>query len=96
MTLSTIGERLRALREAAGVSAIRLSSAIGASHAVVGNIERGAAASPSAAVAARLARTLGTTVDYLVLGEGHPPSADEVRAAWERASATLKATGTDD
>ncbi|GEM_PF-4850142 len=75
-----------------------LSKVAGASPAVVYQIERGLIAKPSAEIAILLARSLGTTPDYLILGEGDAPSADRIEAAFKAvvaASGVLPATGTD-
>jgi len=76
-----------------------LSRVAGASPAVVYQIERGLIAKPSAEIAILLARALGVTPEHLVLGEGEPPSADQVVAAFKAALSVeegLQSTGTDD
>lgn len=91
----SIGDRLLKLRTMAGAGSRELSRVVGASPAIVFHLEHGLIATPGSALAIRLARALGASVEYLVLGEGDPPDADNVVSAWARASAALKATGTE-
>jgi len=78
---SEIGPRIRILRKLCGISARKLSRATGVSHGVVAHIERGAIRLPNAELALRLAKALGTTPAYLVMGEGDPPTPEDVRRA---------------
>ncbi len=73
--------RIKDAREKSGLSARGLSSLVGVAPGTVGNIESGHVESPSADVLAALAGALGTTVDFLALGEGEPPPYETVRAA---------------
>jgi transcriptional regulator with XRE-family HTH domain len=79
---SPAGERLRALREAVGISARELSRVAGMkSHQHVGLIERGDVGSPDYPNAKKLAGALGCSVAWLLDGDGVEPSADVIRAA---------------
>lgn len=71
----------------------QLSHAAGASPAVVYQIERGLIAKPSAEIAVRLAKALGTTVDFLIFGDGEPPDAAQVKEAFSLVAPV--ATGTE-
>lgn len=82
-----MAERLQNLRSRAGYGARELSRLVGASPAMIYHLERGLIERPSAEIAIRLAAALGTTPQYLVLGEGNPPSTHEIDAAVERAKA---------
>ena len=78
-----------------------LSRVAGASPAVVYQIERGLIAKPSAEIAIQLARALGTTPEYLILGEGEAPGFEQIEAAFRTALAAAGptetlATGTDE
>ncbi len=85
--METIGSRLCERRVAAGLERSELSELAGLSPALVGMIERGDRTNITAATAVSLARVLGTTAEYLVAGEGAPPSVSEVQAAVARARA---------
>lgn len=79
-----IGQRLFSARQAAGISASKLSEAAKVTRSVVRQIETGAIVEPSAAIVSRLARLLGTTSEWLVTGAGKGPTAAATRAAWTR------------
>ena len=65
----------------------------GLSPALVGMIERGDRTNIAAATAIALARTLGTTAEYLITGDGEPPSDADARAAAERARGAARPLG---
>lgn len=73
--------RLRDAREKSGLSQRGLSLLVGVAPGTVGNIESGHVESPSADILAALAGALGTTVDFLALGDGAPPAYEVVRRA---------------
>lgn len=52
-------------------------------------IESGVREDPRSQTLAAIARATGATLDWLITGEGAPPSADAVRAAVARARARL-------
>jgi transcriptional regulator with XRE-family HTH domain len=81
----SLPERLASLRKRAELSAAALSDLAGLSPAHVAMIETGARPNLAASTALALARTLGTTFEHLVSGEGVEPTDAEVKAAVERA-----------
>lgn len=83
----SIGMRLKARREAAGLDRSELSELAGLSFSLVGMIERGDRTNIAAATAIALARVLGTTAEHLITGDGDPPTPAAVRAAVESARA---------
>ena len=93
--METIGSRLCGRRTAAGLERSELGELAGLSPALVGMIERGDRTNITAATAVSLARVLGTTAEFLVAGEGSPPSAVEVAAAGARARAAVRPVGAD-
>jgi len=60
----TVGERVRTLREAQGLTQQALSDEVGVSRVMIAQIERGAKA-PSLPLALELARALGCTLEEL-------------------------------
>lgn len=77
MTVKTsLGARLRAAREAAGLSQEQLEARSGVEQTTISKIERGASLRPSFAIVAALAAALGCSLDSL--DDEHPsPSASE-------------------
>lgn len=73
------------LRAKAGISARELARVAGLSETHVSQIETTLGAGVNAKTLAPLARALGTSIDWLVSGEGAEPSQEDVRAAVERA-----------
>ena len=93
----SLGERLKTLRTKGGVTVAELTRVTGLSDALVGMIERGTRGDRiSAETAIALARALGCSEKWLVLGEGTEPDADTVRAAVAVAAARAAATLTRD
>jgi transcriptional regulator with XRE-family HTH domain len=86
----SLGERLRELRDIAGVSARDASALAGLSPSHVGLLEADRHRA-TAETASRLARIFGASIDWLVDGAGKPPTPRAVRgavaAARERARA---------
>lgn len=82
---SRVGERLRATRLLAGVSARELGRLARLQHSHVSLIESGAVANVRVDTLAALARALGCSLDWLVNGEGDAPSEATVRAAVDAA-----------
>jgi transcriptional regulator with XRE-family HTH domain len=60
-----IGERLKRLREAKGLSVRQLSRLANVPHETISRLENDLQRSPSLPVAMRLAKTLGVSLDYL-------------------------------
>ena len=65
-----LGENIRRLREARGLSQNALAAAAGLDQGHLSTIEGGKRANPTAAVLVALARALGVTVDDLLRGGG--------------------------
>jgi transcriptional regulator with XRE-family HTH domain len=74
-----IGERLKALRAAAGMSQQALAVAAGLSTSIVSQIEQGQKEDPRISTIQALAQALGVSVDEL-LKSSHPPAAGEPAA----------------
>jgi len=72
-----IGERIRAAREAKGMTTVQLAAAVGVSQSAVSNWETGAGRAPSRDNAVKVARVLGITVDELL---ADAPAQPEVAA----------------
>jgi transcriptional regulator with XRE-family HTH domain len=68
--LPAIGQRVRQLREAAGMSQQALAVAAGLSMSVVAQLEQGQREDPRISTVAALARALGVTVDAILSGAG--------------------------
>lgn len=83
MNKTPLGQRVARMRKAAGIGARTLSIAVGATHSVVAQIESGRIIDPRAKLLRALACALGTTMEYLLTGEGVEPGADEVREAFD-------------
>jgi transcriptional regulator with XRE-family HTH domain len=66
---TTLGDRLRQAREAAGLKKAELALKTGLSKSQIGRIENGKSSSPVRTVK-DLARTLGVTVEWLLTGKG--------------------------
>lgn len=89
MSLPDRLEHARAL--AGGLSLRELSKLAGlfGTHAAL--IESGRRTNIEGKTAVALARVLGVSTDWLLTGEGDEPTAEQVRAAVERARAAAKA-----
>lgn len=98
--LSTFGARVAHLRALVPspsdpdepMSCSQLDRLAGLHRGHVWQIEQGEGANPKAATVVALATALGCTVGWLLAGEGAPPTADDVRAAVERARAKANAS----
>lgn len=66
---ASMGARLRAVREARGLSLRELGRAAEVPHATLSLLENGHQAGCDARAAVALARALGVTVEWLVLGD---------------------------
>ena len=73
--------RVAELRRRAGIRACDLVRALGMSRGIVYQIEHGGIQEPSVKLAEGLARCLGTTIGWLLRGEGDGPSNAEAKAA---------------
>ena len=84
--MNTLAERLRWARRTAGISKRGLCDVAGLDPSHVRAIETGDRGKRlSADTALNLGRALGCTVEWLINGEGAPPSPEAVRAAVARA-----------
>jgi transcriptional regulator with XRE-family HTH domain len=67
----SLGERVRAVRQARGLSQAELARRVGVSKNAMNQIEQGTAPNPRANVIRRLAEVLDIQADYLLgVGEG--------------------------
>jgi transcriptional regulator with XRE-family HTH domain len=80
---SPLAVRIAALRKAADISQNALSLAVGGSHALVSHIEEGRTREPGVGFIVKIARALGTSVEFLVDGEGEAPTPEQTSAAFE-------------
>lgn len=83
---SPVGVRIREARELAGISARELDRLAGLSEnhtSLLESVVRDVRAETAVAVA----RTLGVSLDWLLVGAGRPPTARAVRAAIDAARA---------
>lgn len=80
-----IGARIQLSRERAGLTQEQLAEAIDRSPQFISTIERGVAG-PSLETVVLLCTTLGTTADWLLLGQQKTPDAASVTAKLSRLS----------
>lgn len=76
---SPLGERIRALRESAGIEAEELSLAAGLSRTHVHSIEVGWILNPRFETVAEIANLLGVTLEHLAEGKGQPPAGSKIK-----------------
>ncbi len=76
--LSPLGERLQGLRTMAGLGGRELDR-LAETHASL--IESGHADNPTFKTVGKIAQVFGVTLDWLVYGNGKPPTARSVQAA---------------
>ena len=69
--MPTIGQRVRALRTARGISQARLAKLVGISQPALSMIERGDTATLRADTLDGLCRALGATTDMILRGTGN-------------------------
>ncbi len=93
IALMTLANRLKQCRESVeGLSARALSDLAGLSSSMVSYIERGKRAeSVEARTLVALGTVLGTTAEWLLLGDGPAPSPRRIRSAVERAKSIREA-----
>jgi transcriptional regulator with XRE-family HTH domain len=87
--MSRIGERVRELRVAAGLSQQALSNAAGLSTSVVSQLEQGTNQDPRLSTLLALADAMGVTLDELA-GRTPPAEASADRPAAERPASRRK------
>ena len=88
MAAQALGRRVRRLREQRGFSQAALAQRSLISTQYLGEIERGRR-DPSLSVAARLATSLDSSIDFLALGEADSPAG--IVSAWTRIPEELRA-----
>ena len=87
--MDTLAERLKWARETAGLSQRGLSELAGLASSHVQLIESGRAEGLNLGTAGGLAQALGLSLDWLSGRDQEPPSALTIRAAVERARASV-------
>ena len=87
MAAQALGRRVRRLREQRGFSQAELALRAQISTQYLGEIERGRR-DPSLSVAARLATSLDSSLDFLALGEADSPAG--IVSAWSRIPEELR------
>jgi len=86
MVSTTLAERLRVLREYTGLSARAISDLAGLTCTThLTKIESGDRVNPTGETLVLIARVFGTTVEWLVTGDGEAPSRLDVCTAVEAA-----------
>jgi transcriptional regulator with XRE-family HTH domain len=63
--MRTFGERLRQIREKRGLTSMQLADQSGVPYETIYRVERGTHQEPRIGIAAKLARTLGVSLDVL-------------------------------
>ena len=91
--MGTLALRIRYLCDSAGVPRVRLSRLCGLTGSHLGLIISGHHASVRADLAAKIARTFGCSLEWLITGEGEAPKVDAVKAAIEAAQAAAATEG---
>lgn len=86
-----LSPRFRHLRTLSGLSLRETSALLEGAVTLARSIEHNDQANPTASVLARVAERLGATLDWLVRGEGEPPTREQVLSAVERARASKEA-----
>lgn len=95
----TLGERLTYVRKLAvfegkELSGRALARLAGLPESLVGYLERGERTNPEATTLIALSDTTSASVDYLLKGDGDPPTPEEVQRAIDRAARLLRAAET--
>ena len=85
-TPSAFGTRLRTLRMLYGLSTRRMARLAKTGPAVIYQLERGLIQRPNAELALRITSVLGASTEYMVLGDGDPPTNDVAVAAIQAAT----------
>lgn len=74
--LFTFGNRLKAARNKAGLNQETLAQRVGSSKGYISELETNPDIRPSAELVMKLAEEVGTTVEFLMRGEGEKAPAD--------------------
>ena len=85
-----VADRLRRLREVAGLSQLMLGTLAGLAGSHVGAIERRSDDKVEVPTLRALARVLGCSVGFLAAGEGDAPNEETVKRAVARARRRLE------
>lgn len=72
-TISGLSDRLRIARERAGLSARALGRAAGLGTRTISLLESGARPDPRRSTIEAISKTLGVSLEWLLLGTGEPP-----------------------
>ena len=70
MKNETLGERIKLLRRAYGLTQSSFANEIDMSHIAIGNLERGLATNPQPDTLSSIVRNFGTTTEWLMEGNG--------------------------
>lgn len=81
--MSTIGERIKAVRQRAGLPQERFAAALGYSRRAVINWEQDAA-EPPIGILAKLRTLFDVDPEWVVMGEGDAPKSQHGRTDWKR------------
>jgi transcriptional regulator with XRE-family HTH domain len=85
----TAGERIKAARDLIRLPSRQLDKLAGLDTGVSWAVENSATGNSQSATLDKIARALGLSLDYVVRGEGEPPTAESVQAAVDAARAAL-------
>ena len=83
--MKTAGERIRAARAMAGISTKDLDRLAGLKPGVSWAVENSATGNSETKTVDKIAKVLGLSLDYIVRGDGKPPTANKVKAAVDAA-----------
>lgn len=79
MTKAFMGSRAKQLREILGYSINKVAKEVGVTYQIISKIEAGIIKSPRGSTLYKLAKTLKTTPEYLIEGEGFSRVYDDVK-----------------
>lgn len=91
----TAGERIKAARNLIGLPSRQLDKAAGLEPGVSWAVEKSATGNSQSATLDKIARALGLSLDYVIRGEGEPPTKESVQAAIDAARTTPTASDTE-
>lgn len=91
--MTTVGGRIKAARELAGISTKDVDRLAGLTPGVCWSVENSTGDNFQTKTIDPIARVLGLTLEHVVRGEGSTPSADQVKAAVEAARAAKASPG---
>jgi len=85
----TAGERIRAARDLIRLPSKQLDKLAGLNTGVCWAVENSPTGNSESKTLDKIARALGLSLDYVVRGEGEPPTAESVQTAVDEARAAL-------